>query len=157
MRWRAVIEKLAGSSDSPRRTAAAFALGTFLSFSPFIGFQIATGVAAAFLFRLSRPAVILGLCTNLPWFIIPWYTLTTLAGATLLGQRIPADFGARLTELMGLAFYRAEFWQRAYDLVAPFFWSFITGSTVGAAVVGTATFFVATAVLSHRLARHAQQ
>jgi len=157
MNWRRLVDKLAGSSDSPRRTAAGFALGAFLSFSPFIGFQIATGMAVAFAMRLSRPAVVIGLCTNLPWFVIPWYTLTTVAGAALLGQRIPADFGARLSELMGLAFYRAEFWRRAYDLVSPFFWSFVIGSTIGAAIVGAATFFVTAALLTRRLARHAQQ
>lgn len=157
MNWRRLVDTLAGTSGAPRRTAAAFALGTFLSFSPFIGFQIAAGMTVAFVMRLSRPAVIIGLCTNLPWIVVPWYTLTTVAGAALLGQRISEDFGARLSELMGLAFYRAEFWRRAYDLVAPFFWSFMIGSTIGAAIVGAAAFFVTAALLTRRLARHAEQ
>ena len=142
MNWRAVLENLAGSDASPRRTAAAFAFGTFLSFSPFLGFQIATGMAVAFLFRLSRPAVLIGLCTNLPWTIVPWYTLTTYLGSLIVGQPIGADFTTRLSAVLDLPFYRMAFWQRAYDLVAPFFWSFLVGSTLGAIVIGIAAYVI---------------
>lgn len=142
MRWRRLIEKLAGSTESPRRTAAAFAFGTFLSFSPFLGFQIATGMSVAFLMRLNRGVVFVGLCTNLPWFMIPWYTATTWLGGKLLDRPLAADFNARLSELVALPFYRAVFWERAYDLVAPFFWSFLVGSTIGAVVVGAIAYAV---------------
>ena len=142
MNWRTLLEKLAGSDESPRRTAAAFAFGTFLSFSPFIGFQIATGMAVAFLLHLNRPAVLIGLCTNLPWIMIPWYTLTTYIGSVIVGQPIGADFTPRLSALLELPFYRMVFWERAYDLVAPFLWSFIVGSTLAAIVVGLAAYFV---------------
>ena len=142
MNWRRLVEKLAGSTESPRRTAAAFAFGTFLSFSPFIGLQIATGMTVAFLLRLNRAAVLVGLCTNLPWIIVPWYTLTTYLGSLLVKQPMTADFGARLSSLLELPFYRLAFWQRAYDLVAPFFWSFLVGSTLGAVVVGIVAYFV---------------
>lgn len=147
MNWRHLIERLAGADSSPRRTAAAFAFGTFLSFSPFIGFQIATGMAVAFLFRLSRPAVLVGLCTNLPWIIIPWYTLTTYIGSAIVKQPMAADFGTRLSALLDLPFYQLAFWQRAYELVAPFFWSFIVGSTLGALVVGMAAYVITAPLL----------
>jgi uncharacterized protein (DUF2062 family) len=147
MNWRALVEKLAGSDASPRRTAAAFAFGTFLSFSPFIGLQIATGMAVAFLLRLNRPAVLVGLCTNLPWIIVPWYTLTTYVGSSIVKQPIGADFGARLSALLELPFYRAAFWERAFDLAAPFFWSFVVGSTLGAMVVGIGAYVVTVPLL----------
>ena len=89
-------------------------------------------MAVAFLLRLNRAAVLVGLCTNLPWIMIPWYTLTTYVGSTIVKQPIGADFGARLSALLELPFYRAAFWERAFDLVAPFFWSFVVGSTLGA-------------------------
>lgn len=147
MNWRRLVERLAGSNESPRRTAAAFAFGTFLSFSPFLGFQIATGMTVAFMLRLNRPAVLVGLCTNLPWIMVPWYTLTTYLGASVIGQRIAVDFNARLSALLELPFYRAVFWQRAYDLAAPFFWSFVVGSTLCAAVVGLAAYVVTAPLL----------
>ena len=147
MNWRGLVEKLAGSSESPRRTAAAFAFGTFLSFSPFLGFQIATGMTVAFLLRLNRPAVLVGLCTNLPWIMVPWYTLTTYLGSLIVRQRIGEDFSARLLELLDLPFYRWVFWERAYGLVAPFFWSFLVGSTLCAFVVGITAYIVTTPLL----------
>jgi uncharacterized protein (DUF2062 family) len=154
MRVRQLIEKLAGSTESPRRTAAAFAFGTFLSFSPFVGFQIATGMTVAFLMRLNRGAVFIGLCTNLPWFMIPWYTATTLLGGLLLGKPLAADFSARLSELLALPIYRSLFWERAYDLVAPFFWSFLLGSVLCAIVMGVLAYAVTLPLLlKHRAAR----
>lgn len=147
MNRRQLLETLAGSNESPHRTAAALAFGTFLSFSPFLGFQIATGMSLAFLLRLNRVAVFLGLNANLPWIMIPWYTLATYVGSTLLKEPIAEDFGPRLSAVLELPFYRAAFWQSAYDLVAPFFWSFVLGSTLGAAVIGVVTYFVMATVL----------
>lgn len=157
MNWRRLLDKLAGTSASPRRTAAALALGVCLSFSPFMGLQIAIGMALAFLFRLSRPAVFIGLCANLPWIIVPWYTLTTIAGGMLLDRPIASDFGARFDALMELSFYTAAFRGRAFELVAPFFWSFLVGSTIGALIVGLATYLVVAPLLARwRAPRDAQ-
>ena len=136
-RW---LARLAESSDTPRRTAAAFALGIFLSFSPFLGLQIVTGLTLAFALRLSRVATLVGLCVNLPLIMVPWYTLTTAAGAYALGVPIAVDFPQRLTALFALPFYRAVFWEHAFELVAPFGWPFVVGSTVGAIVVGAVSY-----------------
>jgi uncharacterized protein (DUF2062 family) len=104
-------------------------------------------MALAFLLRLNRVAVFLGLNVNLPWIMIPWYTLATYVGSALLNEPIAEDFGPRLSAVLDLPFYRAAFWQHAYDLVAPFFWSFVLGSTLGAALVGVVTYFVMAMVL----------
>ena len=158
MNWRTVVEKLAGSSESPRRTAAAFAFGVFLSFSPFLGLQILVGMTTAFLLRLNRPAVFIGLCVNLPWLIVPWYTLTTIAGGLMLNRPIAADFGRRFDALMELSVYSREFRSQAFDLVAPFFWSFLVGSIAGAIILGIAAYFVTVPLLTRwRAARDAQE
>ena len=53
--WRnRCLQPLVAGADQPRRTAAAFAVGTFLDFSPFLGLQIVTGFTVAFLLRLDR-------------------------------------------------------------------------------------------------------
>lgn len=141
---RDVFAKLAGSTDPPRRTAAAFALGVFLSFSPFFGLQIAVGLGTAFALRLNRVAVFVGLCSNLPWLMVPWYALTTAAGAALLGVPLTRDLSTRLEEIFELSFYSAVFWKRLIDFAWPFLGSFILGSTLGAMVVA-ALAYVATA------------
>ena len=131
------------STDTPRRTAVAFAIGTFISFSPFVGLQIAAGLGLAFALRLSRTAVLIGLCTNLPWIMVPWYSLTTLAGAQLLGLALPVNVGARFSQLMKLRFYTAEFWLLAGDLMAPFAWAFVVGTTAAATIIGVLAYVLA--------------
>ena len=46
------------------------------------------GLALAFVFRLNRVAVILGVYSNLPWVLPAYYTLATVAGAAILGVDI---------------------------------------------------------------------
>ena len=148
MNWRQIADRLVRTGESPSRTAAAFALGTFLSFSPFLGFQIALGLSLAFLLRLNRLAVFIGLNMNLPWIILPWYTLATIGGSMILRQPIADDFGSRMSSLLALPFYRRAFWEQAYTLVAPFFWSFVVGSILGAALIGVITYVVMTPLLT---------
>lgn len=146
--WRRIVARLAALGDSPGRTAAAFALGVFLSFSPFLGLQIAIGMTAAVLLRLSKVAVFVGLNANLPWIMIPWYVLTTAAAATALGLHGAADMGNRLEQVFQHPFYRAAFWRRFVDLLGPYFWSFLIGPTAGAIVLGTAAYFLTHRVLA---------
>jgi uncharacterized protein (DUF2062 family) len=144
------IGRLAGISDTPRRTAAAFALGVFLSFSPLFGLQIAIGLGAVLLLRLNRLAVVLGLCSNLPWLMVPWYALATAVGAAILGVPIASDISTRLQRVFDLSMYTREFWTRLLDLLWPFLGAFILGSTVGAAVLG-AVAYIATLRLVTRV------
>jgi uncharacterized protein (DUF2062 family) len=136
-----VARRLAALGDSPERTAAAFALGVFLSFSPFLGLQIAAGMTAAVLFRLSKVAVFIGLNANLPWIVIPWYVLTTAAAAAALGLPGPTDMDERLASVMAEPVYRAAFWHRFVDALSPYLWSFLVGPTAGAAVLGLVSYF----------------
>ena len=144
--WSRIVARLAALGDSPGRTAAAFALGVFLSFSPFLGLQIAIGMTVAVALRLSKVAVFIGLNANLPWIMIPWYVLTTAAAASALGLPGAADMNDRLAKVFEVAFYRAEFWRRFVDLLGPYFWSFLIGPTAGALVIGIGAYF-----LTHRI------
>ncbi|PYR27245.1 MAG: DUF2062 domain-containing protein, partial [Acidobacteria bacterium] len=63
-RWLNVLLHIA---DTPERTAAAFALGVFFGFSPFLGLHTLLALAVAFLLNLNRVAVLLGVYSNLPW------------------------------------------------------------------------------------------
>src|SRR4051794_32369433 len=84
-RVRAWLEELLHTHDTPQRTAAAYALGVFLGFSPVLGLHTVLGLILAFTLSLNRVAVLVGVYSNLPWILVPYYTLATWLGATLLG------------------------------------------------------------------------
>lgn len=134
-----MLERIA-QADTPHRTAAAFACGVFLSFSPLLGLQIVLAVGIAVLLRLSRVALLAGLCMNLPWIMVPWYTLTTAAAATAMGMPIGPDVRTALTRLLDLSVFSSTFWTHALEIVTPFFWSFLIGSTIGALAVGVIAY-----------------
>ena len=88
-RVRAWLEQLLHTHDTAQRTAAAYALGVFLGFSPVLGLHTILGLILAFALNLNRVAVLLGVYSNLPWILVPYYTLATWLGATLLRAAPP--------------------------------------------------------------------
>src|SRR5258708_35044577 len=96
-RW---LEQLLHTHDTPRRTAAAYALGVFFGFSPMLGLHTVLGVSAAFVFNLNRLAVVLGIYSNLPWILPAYYTLATLVGAAILRVDVPPGLLRELTEAL---------------------------------------------------------
>jgi uncharacterized protein (DUF2062 family) len=147
---RRAFDDLATVGDAPHRTAAALALGVGLSFSPLLGLQILLGIGAAIALRLSRVAVIIGLCANLPWIMVPWYALTTAAAAAVLGTATTGDIGDRVAHLLSVPFYEAAFWRHARGLLDVFFWPFLLGPTVGAAALAAITYNVSLRFLTRR-------
>jgi uncharacterized protein (DUF2062 family) len=150
---RRLIQALLHLHDTPERTAAAFALGVFFGFSPFIGLQILLSMSMAFALRLNRAAVFIGLNANLPWFLVPWYTLTTLAAAWLLGMSVPVDLGDQVRLLFSMNPFTTAFWMQAGTILRPLVWPILIGPTIGAALVGLVTYPVARAVLRRRAHR----
>jgi uncharacterized protein len=80
-----LVKKLLHIEDTPERTALAYAIGIFLGFSPFLGFHTLFGLAIAFLFGLNRVAILLGVWTNTPWWIVPFYMVATWVGMWVTG------------------------------------------------------------------------
>jgi uncharacterized protein len=136
--------------DTPRRTAAAFALGVFFSFSPFLGFQIVIAMGLAFALRLNRLAVFAGLNANLPWIIVPWYAGTTLAAGVLMGIALPPDFRRELESVFSFGLLSPEFWTGAARLLRPYLLPFLVGPTIGAAVLGLGAYPATYAVLNRQ-------
>jgi len=85
---RGLIKKLLHIEDTPERTALAYCIGIFLGFSPFLGFHTLGGLAIAFLFGLNRVAILLGVWTNNPWWIVPYYVIATWIGMKVTGYSI---------------------------------------------------------------------
>jgi uncharacterized protein (DUF2062 family) len=152
--WRARLEQLLHTHDTPQRTAAAFALGVFFGFSPFLGLHTILGLGFAFALNLNRVAVLIGVYSNLPWILPAYYTAATLAGAAILGAEVPPEFIARLrtgswTELAALA-----------SSLRPLATAFVLGSTASAIVLSLAAYRLSLAAIIGRrrhVARHHEQ
>ena len=137
---RTLLRKLLYIEDTPERTALAFAIGVFLGFSPYLGFHTLLGIAIAVVFRLNRLAILLGVWSNTPWFLVPFYTFATWVGMELTGSRIDL---ASFRELFQLGveggFWTSLFWsqlarQRGILL------SFLIGSNLLALLLSLAAY-----------------
>jgi len=108
-----LIRKLLWVNDTPERTALAFSVGIFLGFSPFLGFHTLAGIAIAFLFRLNRVAVLLGVWSNSPWWLVPYYVGATWVGTKVIG--FPVDEAA-IIEIFRIGrehgFLASGFWKQ---------------------------------------------
>jgi uncharacterized protein (DUF2062 family) len=150
-RW---LDRLLHIADTPERTAAAFALGVFFGFSPFLGLHTVLGILFAFLLNLNRVAVLLGVYSNLPWFLGPYYVVTTILGAQITRHRLPPGFRMQLSELFELSLFQGEFWRELGMVLRPWGWSFLVGSTLGALVLAAAAYPLALAFIASRRRLH---
>jgi uncharacterized protein (DUF2062 family) len=94
--WRARLGALLPGEESPWRTALGVAVGVFLSFTPFWGFQTLLALLLATVLGLNRAVTVAGTWLNLPWFAPFVY-----AGAVKLGSLMLPD----LSGLAGLSAY----------------------------------------------------
>ena len=145
-RW---LGQLLHTHDTPTRTAAAYAVGVFFGFSPFLGLHTILGLVVAFAFNLNRVAVLLGIYSNLPWILPAYYTLATMLGAAILRARVPPRLLQDLTGAFRDASW-ADFRHLAHAL-KPLLWSYVLGSTIGAAILAFVAYRVALAtIIAHR-------
>ena len=124
------LKKLLHIEDTPERTALAFSIGIFLGFSPFLGLHTLAGLAVAFLFKLNRVAILLGVWSNTPWWLVPFYTFATWLGMWVIRFRIDWATLERMFQLgREKGFLNSEFWMQIasqWGLLA----SFLTGSLI---------------------------
>ena len=145
-RW---LDQLLHTHDTPQRTAAAYAVGVFFGFSPFLGLHTVLGLVVAFAFGLNRVAVLLGVYSNLPWILPAYYSITTLLGAMILRVDVPDGLLRDLTESVGAASW-GEFRSLAHGLT-PLLWAYALGSTLGSIVLAFAAYRVSLAmIVAHR-------
>ncbi|HEY7519301.1 MAG TPA: DUF2062 domain-containing protein [Methylomirabilota bacterium] len=92
--------------DPPWRVALALAVGVFISFTPFLGFQTLLALVVGTLARLNPAVVVTGTWLNLPWFMPFVYAGALKVGAWLLQDlRSIADWSLALligSTLLGL-------------------------------------------------------
>jgi uncharacterized protein (DUF2062 family) len=149
---RRALERLLHTHDTPRRTAAAYAAGVFWGYSPLLGFHTILGLITGFAFNLNRVAILLGVYSNLPWTLAPYYTLATLGGAALIGANVPPGIVAEFHRALESFSFR-EF-GRLLHVLEPLLWSYVIGSTLGALIAAAIAYRLSLAfVQGYRAAR----
>ena len=137
--FRELIKKLLHIEDTPERTALAFSIGIFLAFSPFLGFHTLAGLTIAFLFRLNRLAILLGVWTNAPWWIVPYYMAATWVGMWVMRFHINLTTLQELFQLgMDQGFIGSSFWSRLTSQ-----WGLLLSFGVGSLILATVLAVVA--------------
>jgi uncharacterized protein (DUF2062 family) len=139
-RWLGVLLHI---KDTPERTAAAFAIGVFFGFSPFLGFHTLLGILVAFLLDYNRVAVLLGVYSNLPWFLAPYYAIATMVGSEITGRRPPADFRAQIGQMFELSLFQKDFWERLMVVMKPLLVPYTVGSTLCAIILAVSAYHLA--------------
>jgi len=115
------------SLDShPGHISAGFAVGVFISFTPFLGLHTPMAIAIAFIFRLNKLTCLTGAWINTPLTIVP-----SLAASYKLGRFLRGKPINELT-LKGLE------WQH----LKPYAKSLLLGSSVIGFVAAVAAYFI---------------
>jgi len=143
-RLRRTARLLLQVEDTPHRIALAFGIGVWLAFFPIIGIHTGLALLIAFLFRLNRAAMIVGVYVTNPWTLAPLYMAGTALGCEMLGV---SSEGLALIDwdLHGRAFYRA-----LLESLRPFVWPFVVGNTVLGVLGGLVGYVVLRTVLERR-------
>jgi uncharacterized protein (DUF2062 family) len=127
--------------DTSERLALAFALGVFLTLTPFVGLPTILGLTIAFLFGLNRAALLFGLFVNNPCTLVPYYAAASYLGNRLIG--LPS--GLSLPHVSWSQPWHAEFWLQLTH----------QGRSLAALALGSAILAVLCAGISYPLALYA--
>ena len=90
------FKKILSLDAHPGHISAGFAVGVFISFTPFFGLHTPLAIALAFLFRLNKVTCITGAWVNTPLTVVPVLAASYKLGEIMLGNK-PALF--RVTSL----------------------------------------------------------
>ena len=113
-------------NSHPGHISAGFAVGVFISFTPFFGLHTPLAIALAFLFRLNKLTCITGAWVNTPLTIVP-----VLAASYKLGQFMQGKPVGELA-IKGLEWQHLKLYAE----------SLLLGSSVLGFVAAVAAYFV---------------
>ena len=85
-KWKTRVKHILSLDSHPGHISAGFAVGVFISFTPFFGLHTAIAIVAAFLFRLNKLTCITGSWVNTPLTVPPVLVVSYKLGRVLLGR-----------------------------------------------------------------------
>jgi uncharacterized protein (DUF2062 family) len=85
-KWKHRIKTILSLDSHPGHIAAGFAVGVFISFTPFFGAHTPLAIAVAFIFRLNKLTCITGAWVNTPITVVPALIASHNLGEFLLGR-----------------------------------------------------------------------
>lgn len=146
-RLRRLIQAFLHLDDTPSRIAAAFGVGVYLAFHPLFGLHTLMALGIAFAFRLSRAAMLVGICVNNPWTMAPMYLAGTALGCRILGVPLHGLRNIRW-DLDGWAFYRL-----LLVSLRPYLWPYVLGNTILGIACGWMAYVAMREILERRARR----
>lgn len=142
-RLRSALRTLLQIDEPPARIALAFAVGVWISFTPFVGLHTWMALGTALAFRLNRVALVVGAWVNV-WTLAPTLMAGTALGCTILG--VSSDGLARIDwDMDGMAFFHMLFRE-----LKPFVWPFLLGNLLVGLPAAAIAYFVLKSLLLRR-------
>ena len=84
-KWKQRFKAILSLDSHPGHIAAGFAVGVFISFTPFFGFHTVMAIAVSFLFRLNKVTCLTGSWINTPLTVVPVLGISYKLGRVLRG------------------------------------------------------------------------
>ena len=157
--WRYIWHRVARISASPHAIALGFAVGAFVSFTPFIGLHFIIAALSALVVGGSIVASALGTAVGNP-LTFPFIWLATYnLGALLLGYRQRTRLFIDLPDGMFLLLFTdpGEFWRVLGAGVGPYLLPMMVGSVPLGLACGLAVYFIVrSAVAGYQRRRQAR-
>jgi uncharacterized protein (DUF2062 family) len=85
-KWKKRFAAILSLDSHPGHISAGFAVGVFISFTPFFGLHTPLAILIAFLFRLNKITCVTGAWVNTPITVIPVLGISYKLGRILLGH-----------------------------------------------------------------------
>jgi uncharacterized protein (DUF2062 family) len=109
-KWKKRIRELLSLDSHPGHISAGFAVGVFISFTPFFGIHTPLALAAAFLLRVNKITCLTGAWVNTPLTVVPVLMASYQLGEILIGgtpqklvmKDLTLDFALELMESHGM-------------------------------------------------------
>ncbi|MGY8985995.1 MAG: DUF2062 domain-containing protein [Sphingomonadales bacterium] len=127
--------------DTPYRIAAGFAIGSAVSFTPFMGFHILLGLALCFFLRANYVATAIGTIVGNPWTFPFIWLLTYNTGMWILG--LPID-GGFMSKFNGNLFFISPL-----EAVLPVLGPMVVGGITIGIVAFWVTYLPIISIISH--------
>lgn len=124
--WKKRFKAILSLDSHPGHIAAGFAVGVFISFTPFFTFHTVMAIAAAFIFRLNKLTCVTGSWVNTPLTVLPVLGLSYKLGRFLRGLP-PGELHVRGLE-----------WQQLQKYAT----SLLLGSSILGFVAAVASYFI---------------